>query len=92
MLLIYDRDNHQLVNANLIVDAVVARREADSIIDAEAKTVANLAVGRHRVSPKKAERLGNKIYFNVSFNFFKSILTAYFYRLYVRIAKLMVCR
>lgn len=64
MLSIYDRDLPQLVQTNLIVDAVVAQREANSIIDAEAKTVANLAVGRNRVSSKRAERLGNKIYFD----------------------------
>lgn len=66
--MIYYRDE-PLVDTNLFVDAAVAQREADSVIVAKARTIANLAVGRHRIRPKKAERLGNKIYFSVSFLF-----------------------
>uniref|UniRef100_A0A914CEU4 Roadblock/LAMTOR2 domain-containing protein n=1 Tax=Acrobeloides nanus TaxID=290746 RepID=A0A914CEU4_9BILA len=62
-LLIYRRHGQQLVDPNLIVDAAIAQREADSIASAQARTVANLAIGRRRVRPKRAERVNNAIYF-----------------------------
>jgi hypothetical protein len=66
--MIYRRSAPQpIVDTGLIVDAAVAQREADDVIVAEAKTMANLASGRHRVSPKKAERVNTTIYFTVSF-------------------------
>ena len=68
------RQNAQLpiVDPNFMVDAAVAQCEADSVADAEARTAANLAIGRHRVSPKKAEREDNTIYFSVMFYIFCS--------------------
>uniref|UniRef100_A0A914C7Q1 Uncharacterized protein n=1 Tax=Acrobeloides nanus TaxID=290746 RepID=A0A914C7Q1_9BILA len=62
-LVIY-RHGQQLVDPNLFVDTAVARREADAIISAQVRTDANLATGNHRVRPKRAERVGNTIYFN----------------------------
>lgn len=72
-----------------MIDMAVVQREAHSVEVAKAKTAVNLALGRHRVSPKKAERVGAIIYFNVSFIFCnRSINNNVFYRLIVMMVKL----
>lgn len=69
-LLLYRRNGLQLVDPNLIVDAAVAQREVDSVADAQARTVANSAIGQHQISPKKAKRVNNTIYFSVRVDIF----------------------
>ena len=56
-----------MVDPNLAVDAAVAQREAHAVANAQPRIIANKAVGRHQVSPKRAKRVKDTIYFNVNF-------------------------
>ena len=45
-----------VVDPNIVVDPVVARREADAVADAQDRTIANEGIGRYQISSKRAER------------------------------------
>ncbi|CAI4224136.1 unnamed protein product [Auanema sp. JU1783] len=63
-LYVYSRHAQRpLVNVDQLLSAGVAQREANSLEEAQARTAANAAVGRRRISPKKAERHNSTIYF-----------------------------
>ena len=75
-LLVYHRNAAPpIVDLTLSVADAVALCEALDVPKAEAKTAANRAIGRHRVSPKRAHRENTTIYFYVSFYINKTIFT-----------------